>query len=75
MSPVERMDLWFLFLAYSAIFALLFAFMVKMLNKSRQLERDSERLARQWEAEAQADPAALGPVVPTVTPRRERPGI
>jgi cell division protein FtsL len=44
MSPVERMYLWFLFLAYAALMVVFFGFMVRMLRKGRELEEDVRRL-------------------------------
>jgi hypothetical protein len=63
-NPAERMDLWFLFLAYSALFAIFFVFMGRMLRISRQLEREVARLKEAWD-ERSADTAAPAP---TVTP-------
>ncbi|AUW95413.1 hypothetical protein CO251_07640 [Sulfobacillus sp. hq2] len=45
MTAQEKMYLLFLFLAYSALFVVMFGFMFKMLQKTRQLARDIALLA------------------------------
>lgn len=66
MTPVEKMYLWFMFVAYAGLFLLMFAFVFKMLHKSRQLEADVRRLEEQWEP--QNGESIRTTVPPAVTP-------
>ena len=65
MTPLEKMYLWFLFFAYTALFLIMFGFLYKMLNKSRQLDREVRRLKEAW---AEQESAVHGDksVTPTV---------
>lgn len=68
MSAAERMDLWFLFFAYSAVFVIFFGFMMRMLRISRRLEQEVALLRREWDGESA--PAAPPPAVkPTARSR------
>lgn len=68
MTPLEKMYLLFLFLAYSALFVLMFGFMVKMLKKSRKLETDVE-LLREVLGQDEGPEPPTAPVSPTVGTR------
>jgi CcmD family protein len=48
MSPLERQDLTFLFFAYAAVFVALFIFMVRMVRKASELEREVSLLREEY---------------------------
>ncbi len=71
MTSLEKMELDFLFLAYTAVWIVMFGFMYRMLGRARKLERDVELLRKTWRDEpvpverpdSAIDPTAAGPSV------------
>lgn len=70
MTPIEKMYLLFLFLAYSAVMVVMFGFIMRMLKKGRQLEEDVRRLKNAWEGHEMPTGDLPGMVAPNVQ-RRE----
>lgn len=70
MTPIEKMYLLFLFLAYSAVMMVMFGFMMRMLKKGKQLEEDIKRLQFEWEGKELKPGDIPAPVAPNVQ-RRE----
>ncbi len=70
MSPLQHEYLVYLFAAYTAVFVIMFGFMLRMLKKSRKLDEDVKLLKEEWLGQPRehrvesGDPAS--PVVPTV---------
>lgn len=65
MSPLERLYLWFLFLAYAALMVVFFGFMVRMLRKGRELEEDLRRLREEMtQQHGEKISSAVTPSVP-----------
>ncbi len=70
MSPLQHEYLVYLFLAYTALFVIMFGFMFRMLKKSRQLDQDVKLIKEEWLGQVSDADAGntemTSPVVPTV---------
>lgn len=63
MSPLERQDLWFLFFAYTALFAVMFGFLYRMLERSRRLQQEVDLLREEYHIQEnvkEEDPSSVG---------------
>ncbi|AEJ41548.1 hypothetical protein TPY_3396 [Sulfobacillus acidophilus TPY] len=68
MTPLEKMYLWFLFFAYSAIWVIMFGFLARMVKRSRKIEADVRRLEQELQRQREKPDRPLEPSVnPTVS--------
>lgn len=65
MAPIEKMYLWFLFLAYTAMFVIMFGFLLRMLKKSKELEREVRMLQEELRS---SDSSKEGSTAASVSP-------
>lgn len=64
MSSLEHRYLEFLFLAYTAVWVVMFGFLYRMMGRAKRLERDVAVLRDAWMTPPADEPAADNPVDP-----------
>lgn len=60
MSPLEHQDLVFLFFAYTALFAAMFVFLVRMFKKMDSLKQELDLLKDEFQPEDETERPSAG---------------
>lgn len=68
LNPLELKDLWFLFMAYSVVWIIMFGFLGRMLKKARKLDHDVRLIREQWLHMGQVVEDGQSPTPPRVPP-------
>lgn len=48
LSPLEQQYLWYLFLAYTAVWIIMFGFLFRMVHRAKKLEQEVRLLKQEW---------------------------